>query len=224
MIQQLAQLGYLDVNHPASGSVLATLVPGAWRNFSRAPSRNPFYSTPAEFVSPAQEISIRNISDDVFTVVCCENLDSVLDELPAETALFYVHPGAVYVYRGMTYVVEHLDLSSRRATVVPRGVQYYTHTRDHTDVAITKTHCEEVTPQFSNPATSAHKCLGRVNVFTKVYGFYKHETKTGRVSDLIDMELPNWQTTNAATWVTVPDAVGADISVQGFDIKGIWYL
>lgn len=47
-----------------------------------------------------------------------------------------VYEGAVYMNQGKTYLVNHLDLSIKIAWCQQADVNYYTKTRDYTDIHV----------------------------------------------------------------------------------------
>lgn len=47
-----------------------------------------------------------------------------------------VYDGAVYMNQGKTYLVKHLDLSSKVAWCQQADVKYYTKIRDYTDIHV----------------------------------------------------------------------------------------
>lgn len=50
--------------------------------------------------------------------------------------LSQVYDGAVYMNQGKTYLVKHLDLSSKVAWCQRADVKYYTKIRDYTDIHV----------------------------------------------------------------------------------------
>ena len=216
---ELERMGCLQRVTPTAvpgAAAFLELVPGSWRSFlSAALTRGAAgsgVSWALATATPAAEINIRNISPTVFQVHT--DTGTVLDELPAVSAMFYIHPGAVYVQRGVTYVVEQLDMARRVATVVPRGVKYHTRSRDHTDVTVLSTRSQR------SLTSNVSVCLGRVNCFTKVYGFTKFQHKTGRMLGLTDIELPVVQSSNDAVSVPLPHAVLEQVTAAGGDVLG----
>lgn len=49
---------------------------------------------------------------------------------------FQVYDGAIYMNQGKTYLVKHLDVSSKVAWCQQADVKYYTKTRDYTDIHV----------------------------------------------------------------------------------------
>ena len=57
-----------------------------------------------------------------------------LEELSATTAPQRVHPGAVYLHQGETFLVTEYNCDMRHAIVQPAHVDYYTQPRELNDV------------------------------------------------------------------------------------------
>ena len=60
--------------------------------------------------------------------VCSLVLLLVLSQEPFSQ--FQVYEGAIYMHQGVNYLVEELDLASRKAFCRKADVKYYTKTRD----------------------------------------------------------------------------------------------
>jgi ATP-dependent helicase YprA (DUF1998 family) len=259
--------GSSNQDRPGRSPILE-LVPAGWRDhvISQPPSAwGPFSSQPASEVSPSVNVTIRNIDEEMFDVVTyrdetttshsssrassssvlrgassSSSLPIVLDQLPSITALFYIHPGAVFMYQGQPYLVSSLDLTSKVAVVEPTGVQYFTHSRDHTDVqelhVSTRKSLLSTAPAtaFSAPLSSSSSAaaiavaftehgqceLGRVSVFTKVYGYYRFQKHTGRILELVDMQLPVISSTRSATWIALDPSLKTRVDALGLNFTG----
>src|SRR5436305_698461 len=82
----------------------------------------------------------------------------------AAPAFQVVHPGAVYLHQGETYLVERLDLDARTAYVQPVTADYYTTPRVSTTVRIVEQHSERLTG-------SAATAFGEVWATRSVLGY-----------------------------------------------------
>ena len=84
---------------------------------------------------PAAKIGLRSTAGEQYTIVEEETGDIVGTE-GAETAFSALHPGAVYLHMGDTYLVTSLDLDSHTALVRPFWDNYHTLPRRETDTRI----------------------------------------------------------------------------------------
>jgi hypothetical protein len=61
----------------------------------------------------------------------------VLDEIEESKAFFHVYEGAIYMNQGRNYLVTSLDIKEKVALCELVNVDYYTRTRDYTDIKVT---------------------------------------------------------------------------------------
>lgn len=115
-----------------------------------------------------------------------------------ETAVRELHPGAVYLHRGDTFLVARLDLDAGLATLVPHIESWYTQTRMETDVEVLA--AEHLFGRVS---------VGRVRVATRVTGYVKKRYLTEAVLDEVPLELPEISYPTQALWFRVSDVAGA---------------
>lgn len=121
-------------------------------------------------VFPAGEVKLRNMSDNTYTIVdttaygtrggaaadvradrrpafqgrgSCQNTNRVIGTIDELSAFEQVHPEAVYMHDGETYLVESLDLSERVAYVHKADVDYFTQAISETRVQIEATEEEK---------------------------------------------------------------------------------
>jgi DEAD/DEAH box helicase domain-containing protein len=80
------------------------------------------YYYPA-YESPASKISLRNIGGGTVTLY---HDNQPLGTMEQWRALRQAHPGAVYLHRGQSYIVQSLELERSRADLVPFYDDYYT--------------------------------------------------------------------------------------------------
>ena len=79
-----------------------------------------WYLSPA-IAYPAQAVNIRSTSGKNFDVVDTAT-DLLLETVEASVAFFQVHPGAIYLHQGESYLIKKLDLNNRTAYAVPTDV------------------------------------------------------------------------------------------------------
>ena len=90
---------------------------------------------------PAQAISLRSASPNT-VVLHAQTADGwkVIGEVDSASADWFVHPEAVYMHEGQTYLVEELDLEQHLAYLKPVEVDYYTQPQRQSTVALLHTH------------------------------------------------------------------------------------
>ncbi|QGN35632.1 DEAD/DEAH box helicase [Microlunatus sp. Gsoil 973] len=115
-----------------------------------------------------------------------------------------VHPGAVYLHQGDSYLVEELDQEECEALVSAARPGYYTEPRGTHDVQIV----EELQHRpFGNGVLH----YGEVDVFSQVVGYLRRDEVTSDVWDETPLDMPERRLRTKATWWTF-DGSGLDLS------------
>jgi DEAD/DEAH box helicase domain-containing protein len=95
---------------------------------------------------PAADVKLRNISDDVYTIIDIgsperpDDANKVIGTIDESGAFMQLHPGAVYMHHGETYFVDGLDVKKKIVKVQKEDTDYYT--QSITEVKITVEHEE----------------------------------------------------------------------------------
>src|SRR5690606_4296693 len=86
---------------------------------------------------PAQSVSLRSASiSNVLLQTEIEDRPYTLGEVDLESAHWMVHPEAVYLHEGQTYIVRDLDLEARVARLEAAETDYYTEPLMETEVQV----------------------------------------------------------------------------------------
>jgi DEAD/DEAH box helicase domain-containing protein len=161
---------------------------------------------------PHRGVDIRSASGHLFLIVE-EDTGSVLGTIDESRAFLQVHPGAVYLHQGEQYLVTQLDLDRHVATARAAEVDYYTQSRDITDIEVLGALQEGKvgeTPMF----------FGAVRVTDQVVGFQRKLHISGEVVDTVPLELPPQTLETRSVWWAVPDAVIARAGVSPDALPG----
>jgi DEAD/DEAH box helicase domain-containing protein len=145
---------------------------------------------------PAARVSLRSAGIDSVLVVESES-GSVLGVIERERAYSTVHPGAVYLHLGESYMVRDLDLAAGVALVEPFAGDWYTQAKKDTTTAI-----EEVVQAAE--LSSLELCFGRVSVTEHVVAFQKRSSRDGTVLETVALDLPPATFDTESVWF-VPD-------------------
>jgi len=173
--------------------------------------RQRWYLSP-RIAYPAQSINIRSSSGESFTLIDTST-DSLLETIEASVALFQIHPGAVYLHQGESYLVTELDLINRTAYAVPTNATYYTQTKEITDLHIVRLIRSVI-------CGSVKVCLGEVEVTTTVVGFKKKAQFTEEVIGEVPLDLPPQHFPTVALWFDLPTEVNDKLVAAQLDIVG----
>ncbi|GIG40517.1 DEAD/DEAH box helicase [Cellulomonas phragmiteti] len=130
----------------------------------------------------------------------------LLGTVDAASADATVHPGAVYVHLGVTYVVDELHLEDGAALATRRDVDHGTWARWVTSTTIVDVE-KEVT---WGPLTWAY---GQVDVTTQVVGYQRRRIPDLQVLSTHELDLPARTLRTTAVWWTAPPEVLAAAGV-----------
>lgn len=153
------------------------------------------------FVTPdslaAAEIDIRGGTGTPVAIVE-HDTGRLLGHVDAARAAYHVHPGALYLHRGESFVVDELDLNDAVALVHAETPDWSTTARSVTDIRLIDTlTCR----RFGGVDTG----LARVEVSTRVVG-YLRTLSDGTVLDMVELSMPqDVLVTQAVYWTITPD-------------------
>jgi DEAD/DEAH box helicase domain-containing protein len=164
--------------------------------------------------SPAQEVSLRSASASLISIVEADT-GSLLGTVEEATSFFHVHPGAVYLHQGESYLVEDLDMERMVALVRGETLDFYTNPMDNTDVSVLE---EEKTRRLSPHACSIH--YGEVEVSTKVYAYQKRRLLTHEILETLGLDLPTQVLPTRALWYTLPLQRLAALGLDEYGLAG----
>lgn len=154
---------------------------------------------PAPGVDPHPAVDIRGPTGGQITIVEAET-GRLLGTVGVGQAPASVHPGAVYLHQGESYVVDSLDFDEGMAFVHAEDPGYATFARELTDIAVTGAGERTV---FGSVTLG----LVPVTVTSKVVGYLRRRL-SGEVLDFIELDMPT-QTlaTTAVTYTIAPEAL-----------------
>jgi DEAD/DEAH box helicase domain-containing protein len=121
------------------------------------------------------------------------------------------HPGAVYLHRGKTYLIETMDIATRLVRAAPAKVDYYTRARGRKETEILSVAAERTV--FGT--TAAH---GRLKVREEITGYERRRVRGGTLLGIVPLELPPLVFETEGFWFTIPPEVQrrADESMRHF--------
>ncbi len=167
-------------------------------------------------VYPAALISIRSVSGAGYDIALREpgGRESLLGTIDDRTAFALVHPGAIYLHEGETYLVRELDLEERRAVVVPTDAGYYTQAMSADQVSVLDTETDLPAGDDLNWR------FGSVKVTSQVIAFRKLQQITERELGTEDLDLPAQSFETQALWIAVGAREVAVLAEAGRDLMG----
>ncbi|MGW4485954.1 DEAD/DEAH box helicase [Amycolatopsis sp. NPDC004368] len=143
---------------------------------------------------PHAEVGIRGSGGDQIAVVEADS-GRMLGTVDPGSACYAVHPGAVYLHQGSSYVVDELDLETGLALVHAEDPDWHTSPREIVDISVLSTQEE-----CSHDGVTVS--LGEVAVTSQVVGYLRRRP-SGEVLDHTPLDLPEQSLQTRAVWYTV---------------------
>ena len=160
---------------------------------------------------PASAISLRSASP-VNVVLQVEDggRPTSLGQVDLASAVWMVHPGAVYLHEGQQYFVQDLDLVKNKAALIPVAMDYYTEPLVQTSISL-----ETLTDQQA--VAGGIKNHGELLVTTQVSGFRKRRWFTGENMGEEPLDLPPGELQTTGYWLTL-----SEMTVNTLREAGVW--
>jgi DEAD/DEAH box helicase domain-containing protein len=146
---------------------------------------------------PAEGVSLRSSSPNTVVLQLHDGGSTrVIGEVDYESALWMVHPQAVYLHSGQIYEVETLNLENNSASLKPADVDYYTETRKQIDI-------EKLSIIRQSEVPGGVRNYGEVMVTTQVTGFRRIRWYSNEILGEEDLELPATQLRTTGYWLAL---------------------
>ncbi len=123
------------------------------------------------------------------------------------------HPGAVYIHRGNTFLVRHLDIENRQVTVRQAKVDYFTRVR-----ASKSTEILEVRDSTGIYGTEVFR--GRLLISEQVTGYDVRMVRGQRLVNRVDLDLPAQRFETEGMWIVIPGKVQREAEKRLFHFMG----
>jgi len=167
----------------------------------------------SEVAYPAEGVSIRTAWGRGYLVVE-QDTGRVLEQGIEESSAFtMLHPGAVFLHQGETYLVRRLDREQRTAYVSRVEVPYYTQPRE-----VVETRILREWRQRPAGATTVH--LGEVEVTSQVIAFKRLQHFTDQVLGEEPLDLPPLVFRTVAMWWDIPEGTVRALLRERADLAG----
>jgi len=148
---------------------------------------------------PSNQISIRGGSAQTILLQCHdENGNKTIGEVDFESACWMVHPGAIYLQEGNSYLVKNLDFDLHLAEMTAFESDYFTEPKKNIEIQKIKTIKESGCHGYS-------KFLGEILVKTQVTGFSKIMWESKQVLSVENLNLPPTEFRTMAFWISLDE-------------------
>ena len=163
---------------------------------------------------PANHVSLRSVGWDNFVIID-KRTGSSIAELDWRATPTMLHEQAIYQHDGEQYQVETLDYENHKAFVAKVEPDYFTQALSHRKVSV----IEETARKSTGCAVSQ---WGDVSVVEKVVGYKKIKFHTHENAGYGDVRLPDIQMHTTSFWLTLPEALGAELGLgRAAAIEGV---
>ncbi len=145
---------------------------------------------------PHREVDLRGAGSQI----SIEDADTgtVIGAVDSLRACRETHPGAVYLHRGRTWLVESLDIPGATARVRAARVGYSTRVRSTKDTEILEIYDRR-------EVLGTRVSFARLKVTEQITGYEKRSTKGGNLLGMVPLDLPPSVFETEGLWFDVPD-------------------
>ena len=161
---------------------------------------------------PHREVDVRAGGGHVYSIVIADT-GELLGTADEGRAFSTLHPGAVYLHMGEQYLVTGLDLVARVATVASADPDFYTRSRDITDIEVVDT-------LASGKTVDVESHFGNVRVTNQVVSFVRKHIATNETIDETPLPLPPLHLLTRAVWWTIPQRIIDRAAISEWDLAG----
>lgn len=160
---------------------------------------------------PAEGVSLRSASPQrVLLQVEADDGLTTIGEVDEASAPWMVHPQAIYLHEGQSYLVETLDLEQNLARLRPSQADYYTEPKRETTVQLVAT-------SSIAPVPGAAKVFGEIMVTTHVVGYRQRRWFSNEPLGEGELSLPPVELQTSGYWLALTEA-----TVEGLRAQGLW--
>lgn len=160
---------------------------------------------------PQMESSIREAGE-AYAII--KDGGGLLGESSSTRVLYDLHPGAIYLHKGVQYRVASLDMRDRVAVCRPAGeIAYYTR-------PMTEEESEILSEDDSKPLRNTLVKFGTLRITERVLGYRKKHIFTEAPMGEFLLDLPPSVFTTKGIWMKVGNSILEEVRGSGFSIGG----
>lgn len=148
---------------------------------------------------PAANISLRSASPQgVVLQATIDDHPRTIGTIDGESALWMVHPGAIYLHEAQSYFIEDLDLEQHVAHLKPIASDHYTEPLRGTEVTV-------LAESDQAEISGGDKKWGELQVTTQVTGFRKRRWYTHENLGEEPLDLPPTDLQTTGYWISLSE-------------------
>lgn len=176
---------------------------------------------------PAANISLRSASPQSFVLTSTDSdgRPITIGTVDGESALWMIHPGAIYMHEAQQYFVQELNLENHNAQLIPVGLDYYTEAQQNSEIEVLSVNEKETLikkeERGKNPSdfvglkNAGEKGYGEIQVTTQVVGFKKLRWFTNENLGQEVLDLPPSELQTTGYWLTLSEELVNQLRASG---------
>ncbi|MBI5825651.1 MAG: DEAD/DEAH box helicase [Chloroflexi bacterium] len=159
---------------------------------------------------PAANISLRSASPQSFVLQATsdDGRPTTIGTVDGESAMWMIHPGAIYMHEAQQYFVQELNLENRVAQLVPVGLDYYTEAQRRSEIQV-------LSESAQAAVAGGLKVHGEIQVTTQVAGFRKIRWFTYETLGQEPLDLPPSELQTTGYWLSLSEETLAHLRDAG---------
>lgn len=178
------------------GSLLETSTGGKWISARKYPQRH---------------ISLRGGGRQM-SIIDMEN-GEIVGEIDTARGMKECHPGAVYIHRATTWLVDTFDLLASEVIVHKETPKFFTR-------PITEKRTEILEVLKRKNSFGVQVSFGRVRVTEKVTGYQKRHSVTQKMISTTSLDLPEQIIETESIWLDIPQATVSFLEQEKYHFMG----
>ncbi|MBU1195285.1 MAG: DEAD/DEAH box helicase [Proteobacteria bacterium] len=161
--------------------------------------------------SPHREVSLRGTGQTF--AIFIENTKKTLGEVDRHRSYFETHEGAVYLHRGLTYVITRFDHEKGVVEATQKQVNYYTRARSSKSTTIIK-------QMDSIMVKGTRVGFGMLKITEQVTGYDRKLVSSQKSIGVMPLDLPELEFETQGLWIEIPDTVRDEIEYERMHFMG----
>jgi DEAD/DEAH box helicase domain-containing protein len=164
-------------------------------------SNNLYYWSSEQY--PAQNISLRSTTAENIILQLSDVPDTIttgrsrtIGQVDKISAMWMVHPHAIYLHEAETFLVNELDLEKNIAWLDQIKTEYYTEPSRETTIQLIDLIEDE-------PVRGSKKSFGEINITSQVVGFRKRKWYTHELLGTEELSLPPIELQTTGYWFSL---------------------
>ena len=137
----------------------------------------------------------------------------IIGEMDSERAIKECHPGAVYLHRARTWLVDKLDFESREVIVHADDPTFFTRPMSNKNTTILAV--EEVKESYRGRVS-----FGSLRVTERVTGYQKRNNRTSKLIATQPLDLPEQTIETTGFWLEIPPSVRERLEQEKYHFMG----